>query len=52
MTNPFLTRSNLEYEIPPFADISEDHYLEAFYAGTAEQLREIAEILQYSEITF
>jgi peptidyl-dipeptidase Dcp len=52
VTNPFLTRSKLEYEIPPFADISEDHYLEAFYAGTAEQLREIAEILQYSEITF
>jgi peptidyl-dipeptidase Dcp len=52
VTNPFLTRSNLEYEIPPFADISEDHYLEAFYAGTAEQLREIAEILQHSEITF
>lgn len=51
-TNPFLQRSALEYELPPFAQITEDHYLEAFYAGTAEQVREIDSILSQSEITF
>ena len=51
-TNPFLQRSDLEYELPPFAQITEDHYLEAFYAGTAEQVREIDSILSQSEITF
>ena len=51
-TNPFLQRSALEYELPSFAQITEDHYLEAFYAGTAEQVREIDSILSQSEITF
>ena len=51
-TNPFLQRSALEYELPPFAQITEDHYLEAFYAGTAEQVREIDSILSQREITF
>lgn len=51
-TNPFLQRSALEYELPPFAQITEDHYLEAFYEGTAEQVREIDSILSQSEITF
>lgn len=52
MTNPFLTRSKLEYELPPFSEITEDHYLEAFYAGTAEQISEIEEILNFPEVTF
>ena len=50
--NPFLTRSTLPYEIPPFAEITEEHYLEAFYAGTAEQLAEVKEILAEEEVTF
>ena len=50
--NPFLTRSTLPYEIPPFHEITEDHYLEAFYAGTAEQLNEVSAILSVSEPTF
>jgi len=37
-SNPFLTKSTLEYELPPFSLITEDHYLEAFYAGMNEQL--------------
>ena len=51
-TNPFLQRSALPYELPPFAEITEDHYLEAFYAGTAEQMAEISAILDNSEVTF
>ncbi|MBU3716352.1 MAG: M3 family metallopeptidase [Candidatus Nanopelagicaceae bacterium] len=50
--NPFLSRSTLPYEIPPFAEITEDHYLDAFYAGTAEQLAEVEAILATEEITF
>ena len=43
--NPFLERSSLEYELPPFEQIREEHYLSAFYAGTEAQLTEVAEIL-------
>ena len=50
--NPFLTRSTLPYEIPPFSQITEDHYLEAFYAGTEEQISEVKAILANPEITF
>lgn len=44
MTNPFLSPSTLPYQLPPFADIHDDHYEEAFEAGMAEQLAEIAAI--------
>jgi peptidyl-dipeptidase Dcp len=50
--NPFLTRSTLPYEIPPFAEITEEHYVEAFYAGTSEQLAEVESILATEEVTF
>ncbi|MFM8384710.1 MAG: M3 family peptidase, partial [Actinomycetota bacterium] len=50
--NPFLIRSALPYEIPPFAEITEEHYLEAFYAGTSEQLAEVESILATEEVTF
>lgn len=50
--NPFLKRSTLPYEIPPFGEIAESHYLEAFYAGTEEQMNEIAEILANPSISF
>ena len=42
--NPFLTASTLPYELPPFADIREEHYLPAFGAGMDEQLAEVAVI--------
>jgi peptidyl-dipeptidase Dcp len=51
-TNPFLSKSTLEYELPPFALITEDHYLEAFYEGTKEQLAEIEAILANTDVTF
>lgn len=43
--NPFALRSTLEYELPPFEQIREEHYLAAFYAGTETQLAEVAEII-------
>jgi peptidyl-dipeptidase Dcp len=43
--NPFAQRSTLEFELPPFALIKEEHYLPAFYAGCAEQLTEVQAIL-------
>ena len=50
--NPFLAKSNLEYELPPFAEISEDHYLPAFYAGMEEQLAEVEKITSQARVTF
>ncbi len=50
--NPFLTRSTLEYELPHFSVITDDHYLPAFYAGCEEQLREIQAIIDQPAITF
>ena len=43
--NPFAQRSTLEYELPPFALIEEEHYLPGFYEGCAEQLAEVQAIL-------
>ena len=51
-SNPFLTKSTLEYELPPFSLITEDHYLEAFYAGMNEQLLEIDSILAEPNVSF
>ena len=44
MSNPFFEPSTLPYQLPPFADIADEHYEEAFEAGMAEQLREISAI--------
>ena len=50
--NPFFSRSTLEYELPDFASIKEDHYKEAFYEGTKEQLAEVDAIIASGEPTF
>jgi len=50
--NPFFTKSTLPYELPPFALIQEDHYLEAFYKGMKDQLQEVDVILANSEVSF
>ncbi|MFI9271572.1 M3 family metallopeptidase [Kitasatospora sp. NPDC052896] len=42
--NPFLTPSPLPYQLPPFAEIREEHYRPALEQGMAEQLAEIAAI--------
>jgi Zn-dependent oligopeptidases len=44
MTNPLFEPSTLPYQLPPFADIRDEHYEEAFEKGMAEQLAEISAI--------
>jgi peptidyl-dipeptidase Dcp len=39
--NPLLAESSLPYHFPPFDRVRDEHYLPAFEAGMAEQLREI-----------
>ncbi|TYC98660.1 M3 family metallopeptidase [Arthrobacter echini] len=41
MSNPFLAPSTLDYNLPPFATIKDEHYLPAFDAGFAEHLEQI-----------
>ena len=43
--NPFAHRSNLEYELPPFALIQDEHYLPAFIVGCEQQLAEVQAII-------
>jgi peptidyl-dipeptidase Dcp len=42
--NPFFTVSTLPYQMPPFDQIRDEHYLPAFERGMAEQLAEIEAI--------
>ncbi|MCS0499141.1 M3 family metallopeptidase [Protaetiibacter mangrovi] len=44
MTNPFLAESELPYQLPDFAAVRDEHFLEAFEVGMTEQLAEIAAI--------
>ncbi|MFJ6215282.1 M3 family metallopeptidase [Streptomyces sp. NPDC092296] len=47
--NPFFSPSTLPYELPPFADIRDEHYQPAFERGMAEQLAEIEAIAAATE---
>jgi peptidyl-dipeptidase Dcp len=51
-SNPFAQRSTLEYELPPFELIRDEHYLPAFYAGCEEQLAAVDSIIVSGEPTF
>jgi peptidyl-dipeptidase Dcp len=44
MTNPFFEQSTLPYQLPPFAHITDEHFLPAFREGFIEQRDEIAAI--------
>ena len=44
MSNPFLLPSTLPYQLPPFAEIMDEHYAPAIEQGMAEQLAEIHDI--------
>ena len=44
MSNPFFEPSTLPYGMPPFGEIRDEHYREAFERGMAEQLDEISAI--------
>jgi peptidyl-dipeptidase Dcp len=50
--NIFLKRSVLEYELPDFRHLEEEHYLDGFYKGTAAQLEEVEAIIASGEPTF
>src|SRR5690554_2190536 len=53
MTNPFFEPSTLPYQLPPFADIRDEHFMPAFERGFEEQLAEVAAITsQTSDATF
>ena len=52
MTNPLLQLSTLEYELPDFSKLTDEHYLTAFEAATKAHLAEIEEIVSQPEITF
>ena len=52
MTNPFAKPSDLEYELPDFQSIQDEHYLPAFEQGCQKQLAEVAQIIGFEEITF
>ena len=43
-TNPLLTPSPLPFSLPPFAQIHDAHYTEAFDIGMAEHLAEVGAI--------
>ncbi|WP_101787919.1 M3 family metallopeptidase [Nonomuraea indica] len=47
--NPLFAPSSLPYQLPPFADIREEHYLPAFERGMAEQLAEVDAITGNAE---
>jgi peptidyl-dipeptidase Dcp len=44
MTNPFFAPFPAPFGLPPFADITDEHYRPAFIDGMAEHLREVAAI--------
>jgi peptidyl-dipeptidase Dcp len=44
MTNPFFAPFPAPYGLPPFAEITDDHYRPAFVDGMAEHLREVAAV--------
>ena len=52
MTNPLLALSTLEYSLPDFANLGDEHYLPAFDKATQEHNAEIAEILSQPTVTF
>jgi len=48
-SNPFLSPSTLPYQLPPFSDIRDEHYLPAFERGFDEHLAEITAIADSAE---
>ncbi len=50
--NPFAAVSTLEYEMPPFDLIKDEHYLPAFYAGMEEHIVEVDQIIAEEIPTF
>jgi len=49
MTNPFFAPSTLPFGLPPFAEISDEHYRPGFDKGFTEQIAEIDRIVANDE---
>ena len=47
--NPFFQEWNTPYQIPPFLQIKDEHYMPAFEKGMEENLKEINELVNNSE---
>ena len=47
--NPFLTEYTTPFQVPPFDQIKNEHYLPAFEAGMKEQLNEVEAIVNNEE---
>ena len=47
--NPFLTEYTTPFQVPPFDQIKNEHYLPAFEAGMKEQLAEVKAIVNNEE---
>ena len=47
--NPFFQEWNTAYEVPPFLDIKDEHYMPAYEQGMKENLEEIDAIVNNSE---
>ncbi|WP_214323334.1 M3 family metallopeptidase [Nonomuraea sediminis] len=47
--NPFFAPSSLPYQLPPFEEIREEHYLPAFERGMADHLAEVDAIANSTE---
>ena len=52
MTNPLLSRSSLEYELPNFALLKDEHYLPAFEYAVSEHNAELQAIRDQEDINF
>lgn len=52
MTNPLLSKSSLEYELPDFQNLKDEHYLPAFENAVKVHNQELAQIKANPEITF
>ena len=49
MTNPFFAPSTLPYGLPPFAEITDEHYKPAIEQGMSEQLAQVVAITGLSD---
>ena len=52
MTNPLLSQSALEYELPDFANLKDEHYLPAFVHAIAVHNQELEAIKSNPEVSF
>ena len=49
MENPFYKNYKTQFEIPPFSEIEEKHFMPAYFKGMEEHNNEIEQIIQNTE---